>query len=122
MESDLFFLLVFLLVAVAFPLVPLLLARGWFRAFSPLKPGPEKNRAYECGVIPIGPGPVPFKPQYYVYGLVFLIFDVEAAFLLPFAAAFLDLPLSACLAMLVFLLLVVEGLAWAWWKGLLHWD
>jgi NADH:ubiquinone oxidoreductase subunit 3 (subunit A) len=52
---------------------------------------------------------------------VFLIFDVEAVFLLPFAAAFTGLSLAACLAMLVFLLLLVEGLVWACQKGVLTW-
>ena len=122
MATDHLRLLVFLSVAARFPLIPLLLARLWFRGFSPLKPSPDKNRAYECGVLPIGRAQTPFKPQYYLYGLVFLIFDVEAVFLLPVAAAFLELPAAACLAVLVFLLLVFEGLVWAWWKGLLRWS
>ncbi len=121
MTPDHLRLLVFLAVAVLFPLLPLLLARLWFLRFSPLKPSLEKNRAYECGVIPLGKSGVSFKPQYYLYGLVFLVFDVEAVFLFPFAAAFLELPLAACGVMLVFLLLIFEGLVWAWWKGLLRW-
>ena len=56
-----------------------------------------------------------------LYAIVFLIFDVEAVFLLPFAAAFSGLSLAACLAMLVFLLLLVEGLVWACQKGVLTW-
>ncbi len=59
--------------------------------------------------------------SYYLYAIVFLIFDVEAVFLLPFAAAFSGLSLTACLAMLVFLLLLVEGLVWACQKGVLTW-
>ena len=50
-----------------------------------------------------------------------MIFDVEAVFLLPFAVAFTGLGPSACLAMLVFVLLLIEGLAWAWAKGILTW-
>jgi NADH:ubiquinone oxidoreductase subunit 3 (subunit A) len=121
MTPDHLRLLVFLVVAVVFPLIPLLLARLWFARFNPPKPSLEKNRPYECGVVPIGAAAPPFKPQYYLYGLVFLVFDVEAAFLLPFAAAFLQLSAGACIAVLVFLLLIFEGLVWAWWKGLLRW-
>ena len=59
--------------------------------------------------------------DYFLYAIVFLIFDVEAVFLLPFAAAFSGLSLAACLAMLLFLLLLVEGLIWACQKGVLTW-
>ena len=62
-----------------------------------------------------------FDASYYIYAIVFLVFDVEAVFLLPFAVAFTGLPLGACLAMLVFLLLLVEGLVWACQKGVLTW-
>jgi NADH-quinone oxidoreductase subunit A len=62
-----------------------------------------------------------FHSAYYLYAIIFLIFDVEAVFLLPFAVAFSGLPAAACGAMLVFVLLLVEGLAWAWAKGVLTW-
>jgi NADH-quinone oxidoreductase subunit A len=62
-----------------------------------------------------------FKSEYYLYGLLFLIFDVEAVFLLPFAASFTDLTPAAFVAMMVFVLLLAEGLVWAWLKGLLTW-
>ncbi|MGC2299637.1 MAG: NADH-quinone oxidoreductase subunit A, partial [Acidobacteriaceae bacterium] len=58
---------------------------------------------------------------YYLYAIVFLVFDVEAVFLLPFAVAFTRLTVGACIAMLVFLLLLVEGLIWACTKGVLTW-
>jgi NADH-quinone oxidoreductase subunit A len=64
---------------------------------------------------------VQFRSAYYLYGIIFLIFDVEAVFLLPFAVAFTGLSGAACAAMLVFVLLLVEGLAWAWAKGVLTW-
>ena len=62
-----------------------------------------------------------FGASYYIYAIVFLVFDVEAVFLLPFAVAFTGLPLGACMAMLVFLLLLVEGLVWAFRKNVLTW-
>lgn len=115
------FLAVLLGASVAFPLVPLLLARAWARRFSPPKPGPVKNASYECGLDSPGVTQIRFKSEYYLYGIIFLIFDVEAIFLFPFAATFLHLPIGGFIAMLVFLLLLVEGLAWAWMKGVLTW-
>ena len=64
---------------------------------------------------------VQFRAEYYIYAIVFLIFDVEALFLLPFAVSFQGLPLGAVVAMGVFVLLVLEGLVWAWRKGVLAW-
>ncbi len=115
------FLGTFFLIAVAFPFVPLGLARLWAIAFSPQKPGPQKNATYECGLESRGDPLVRFKPDYYLYGILFLVFDVESVFLIPFAVKFLELPLGAVLAMLLFVLLLVEGLAWAWLKGVLGW-
>ena len=62
-----------------------------------------------------------FKSQYYIYCIIFLVFDVEAIFLVPFAVAFTTVPVGAFVAVLVFLLLLVEGLVWAWCKGCLDW-
>ena len=111
----------FFVVALGFALGPLLLARLWAWKFSPARPGEQKNAIYECGLEATSHAPVQFKSEYYLYAILFLIFDVETLFLLPFAVAFLQLPLGATIAMLVFVLLVVEGLAWAWMKGILDW-
>lgn len=115
------FLTVLLVMAVAFPLVPLALARLWAIRFAPARPGPQKNSTYECGIETRGDPLVQFRSGYYLYGILFLIFDVEAVFLFPFAVSFLGLPAGAVIAMLLFVLLLAEGLAWAWLKGLLHW-
>lgn len=115
------FIAVLLAASVAFPLVPLLLARWWARSVSPPKPGPVKNATYECGLESKSDPNIRFKSEYYLYGIIFLIFDVEAVFLFPFAVVFLQLPIGGFIAMLVFLFLLVEGLAWAWMKGVLTW-
>ena len=115
------FLAILLGLAVVFPLVPLGLARLWSWRFAPPRPGPQKNATYECGLEARGDPLGQFRSGYYLYGILFLIFDVEAVFLLPFAVSFLGLPVGAVVAMLVFVLLLVEGLAWAWLKGLLNW-
>ena len=114
-------ILVLAAAALAFALAPLGLAWLWARKFSPRKPGKDKNAIYECGLESKGDAWVQFRSEYYLYGIMFLIFDVEAIFLLPFAVAFSGLPAGAFVAMVVFLLLLVEGLAWAWQKGVLTW-
>lgn len=115
------FLALFALVAAAIPLVLLGVAQLWFRFFQPAKPGLEKNAVYECGVKSTGDSWIQFKAHYYLYAILFLIFDVEVLFLLPFAVAFSGLPAGALLAMLVFMLLLAEGLVWAWARGHLEW-
>lgn len=112
---------VLFVAALGFTLAPILLAKLWAWKFSPQKPGSEKNATYECGLESKGDAWVQFKAEYYLYGIVFLIFDVEIIFLLPFAVAFTGLPMGAFIAMMIFLLLLVEGLVWAWQKGVLTW-
>ncbi len=117
-----FFIIIFIGVALLFPLGPLALAWMWRRFFQPPKPGPDKTSTYECGVESIGDAQIQFHAQYYLYAILFLIFDVEAVFLVPFAVAFTGLPFGAFIAILVFLLLLIEGLVWAWGKGCLQWQ
>lgn len=121
-SSPYFSLAVLFVAALGFGLAPLGLAWLWARVFSPRKPNPIKNAIYECGLVSKGDAWVEFRSAYYLYGIIFLIFDVEAVFLLPFAVAFTGLSAAACGAMLVFVLLLVEGLAWAWAKGVLTWS
>jgi NADH-quinone oxidoreductase subunit A len=115
------FLATFIVLGLLAAIVPLALAWLWARLYSPNKPGQSKNATYECGLDAKGTGWVQFKSEYYLYGIVFLVFDVETIFLLPFASAFKDLSIGACLTMLLFLLLLVEGLVWACVKGVLAW-
>ncbi|MCL4785244.1 MAG: NADH-quinone oxidoreductase subunit A [Verrucomicrobia bacterium] len=121
MDSPYFFIVLLMLAAVAFALTPLALAWLWAKFFSPRKPGPDKNATYECGLESKGDAWIRFKSEYYLYAIVFLIFDVETIFLLPFAVAFGGLSAGAFIAMMIFLLLLVEGLVWAWKKGVLTW-
>jgi NADH:ubiquinone oxidoreductase subunit 3 (subunit A) len=114
-------IMVLIVAAIGFALTPLALAWVWARTFSPKKPGPDKNATYECGLESKGDAWVQFKAEYYLYAIIFLIFDVETIFLLPFAVAFTKLSAGAFIAMMVFLLLLVEGLVWAWKKGVLNW-
>src|SRR5882672_7288282 len=111
------FIVVLLVGAVLFALTPVGLAYLWAKKFSPRKPGQDKNAIYECGLESKGDAWVQFKSEYYLYGIIFLIFDVETIFLLPFAVSFGGLGVGAFVAMMIFLLLLVEGLVWAWQKG-----
>jgi NADH-quinone oxidoreductase subunit A len=122
MASNPYFSLTVLFVAaMGFGLAPLAMAWAWGKAFSPAKPNAVKNAIYECGLVSKGDAWMQFRSAYYLYAIIFLIFDVEAVFLLPFAVAFSGLGVAACVAMLVFVLMLIEGLAWAWAKGVLTW-
>jgi NADH-quinone oxidoreductase subunit A len=111
------FIGVFLLAAISFPLVPLVLA--YF--LRPKRPTPIKQSTYECGLEAIGDIWVQFKVQYYIYALAFVIFDVEVIFLYPWAVAYNLLGLFALVEMLIFLGLLIFGLIYAWRKGALEW-
>jgi NADH-quinone oxidoreductase subunit A len=114
-------ILVLFVAAVGFAVAPLVLAWLWAKKYSPRKPGQDKNAIYECGLESKGDAWVQFKAEYYLYAIIFLIFDVETIFLLPFAVAFGGLSVGGFIAMAVFVLLLVEGLVWAWQKGVLTW-
>jgi len=114
-------LVVLMAAAVVFAATPLTLAWLWAKFYSPKKPGPDKNAIYECGLEAKGDAWIQFRSEYYLYAIIFLVFDVETIFLLPFAVSFVGLSAGAFIAMMVFLLLLVEGLVWAWQKGVLNW-
>src|SRR3954471_24176642 len=120
-QSPYVLILILMIGAAAFGLMPLVLAWVWSKKFSPRKPGEQKNATYECGLESKGDAWVQFKAEYYLYAIIFLVFDVETIFLLPFAVSFTGLTVGAFMAMVVFLLLLVEGLVWAWQKGVLTW-
>lgn len=111
------FIGIFLVVAIIFPLLPIILA--FFVA--PKKPSPIKNATYECGVEAKSDSWIQFRSQYYLYALVFVVFDVETVFIYPWAVAYKSLGLFAFVEMLIFVGLLVVGLAYAWKKGVLEW-
>lgn len=121
MLSDHTILALFFATALIFPLFLLGVARLWAKTFGRGSADSRQLEPFECGVPSTGAQGLHFKAQYYHYGVVFLVFDVELVFLLPFAVAFLDLPVGAFVAMMLFVLLLAEGLVWAWTKGILQW-
>jgi NADH:ubiquinone oxidoreductase subunit 3 (subunit A) len=115
--SEWIYIGVFLVLAPLFPMIALVIPR----LIAPKKPNFLKNQTYECGIETIGDTWVQFKAQYYIYALIFLIFDVELVFLFPWAAAFGFLPLYAVLEGILFVTILVSGLIYAWRKGALRW-
>ena len=111
------FIAVLTLVALSVPLIGL--ALSWL--LRPHRPGPIKQTTYECGLETIGDSWVQFNVQYYLYALIFVLFDVETVFLYPWAVAFLGLPLFALMEMAIFLGILAIGLVYAWRKGALEW-
>jgi NADH-quinone oxidoreductase subunit A len=115
------FLALYLAVAAAFPIALLSVTWLWTWLAQPRKPNAVKNSTYECGLESSGPPRIQFKAHYYLYAILFLVFDVEVLFLLPFAVAQTALSAGALFVMLVFVLLLAEGLVWAWARGHLEW-
>jgi NADH-quinone oxidoreductase subunit A len=109
---------VFTLVGIAFVLVTLVFSR-LVRPYAPTK---EKLQTYECGVAPTGDAWGQFNAHYYLFALLFVVFDVEAAFLFPWAVAFRKIGPYAVAEMLLFVVLLGLGLAYAWRRGALEWE
>jgi NADH-quinone oxidoreductase subunit A len=91
------------------------------RLLSPRLPGGIKDDPYECGTETIGTSWVQFNVGYYLFGLLFLIFDVEAAFLFPWAVVFREVGLVAFLEVGLFVAILLLGLLYAWKRGALKW-
>jgi NADH:ubiquinone oxidoreductase subunit 3 (subunit A) len=111
------FIGIFVAIAAVFPLLPIIMARF----LAPSKPNPIKVDTYECGIETVGDSWVQFKVQYYIYALVFLIFDIETVFLYPWAVAFDAIPLFAVFEGVIFIMILMGGLLYAWRKGALEW-
>ena len=115
-------LLILMLAALIFPIggvvTSLLLGRLRLR---PDNPNPIKNDTYECGVETVGPSWIQFNFRYYYFALLFVIFDVEVVFLLPWAVYFRQLGLFGLIEMALFILILVVGFLYAWKKEALEW-
>ena len=88
---------------------------------SPKKPNAIKQSTYECGIETVGDTWIQFKVQYYIFALVFVVFDVEAVFLFPIAAAFNQLQLFAIFEVIVFVVILLVALGHIWRRGALEW-
>lgn len=111
------FIGVLMIGAVVFALAPLFIV--WLVA--PRKRSLAKSDTYECGVRTHGETWVRFRIQYYIYAMMFVVFDIETVFLYPWAVAYAGLGAFALIEMIVFLVILFAGLAYAWAKGVLKW-
>jgi NADH-quinone oxidoreductase subunit A len=91
------------------------------RLIRPRNPYPAKNVNYECAEEPVGSSWIQFNPRFYIFALIFVIFDVEAVFMFPWAVAFNQLGLYALIEMVIFILILLFGLYYAWKRGALRW-
>jgi NADH-quinone oxidoreductase subunit A len=87
----------------------------------PSDPYPEKNLNYECAEVPEGSSWIQFNNRFYIFALIFVIFDVEAIFLFPWAVAYGKLGLYALFEMVIFIAILFYGIYYAWKKGVLKW-
>jgi NADH:ubiquinone oxidoreductase subunit 3 (subunit A) len=96
-------------------------AIGMAMMVGPKKSNPIKQTTYECGIETVGDSWVQFKAQYYIFALVFLVFDVETVFLFPWAVKLGQLGMFAVLEGILFILILIAGLVYTWRKGMLEW-
>lgn len=109
---------VFLILGIAFPILVLSLGR----ILRPHKPTTAKETTYESGNDPVGDSQIRFNVRYYLYALMFVVFDVETVFLYPWAVAYKQLGLFALVEMVIFAGLLLIGLIYAWKKKVLQWN
>nr|YP_010632842.1 NADH-plastoquinone oxidoreductase subunit 3 [Acanthus mollis]WBP64513.1 NADH-plastoquinone oxidoreductase subunit 3 [Acanthus mollis] len=116
-EYDIFW--AFLLISSLIPVLAFFISG----VLAPIKKGPEKLSTYESGIEPMGNAWLQFRIRYYYYmfALVFVVFDVETVFLYPWAMSFDVLGLSVFIEALIFVLILIVGLVYAWRKGALEW-
>jgi len=118
MSSSWLFIGLFTVVALVLPAFAIFIASR----LAPKKPNKIKLQTYECGIETVGPAWVQVKVQYYIFALTFLVFDVEAVFLFPWAVAYNQLTLYGVVEAVIFLAILLGGLFYIWKKGLLEWS
>jgi NADH-quinone oxidoreductase subunit A len=122
-QTNFIFIGLLLLVAIVFAAAPLVLVV----LVAPRKRTRSKGDTYECGLLTTGETWVRFRIQYFIYALLFVVFDIEAIFLYPWAVSYRGLSqqglgLFVLIEMVVFLVMLVIGLAYAWARGALRWQ
>lgn len=110
--------LLFILVGIGVGIVPQLLGRF----IAPYKPDAEKNSPYECGFEAFEDARMKFDVRYYLVAILFILFDLEVAFLVPWAVAMRDIGMVGFWSMMIFLAVLVAGLIFEWKKGALDWE
>ena len=121
MLADYGYIAILLVAAISIPALILFLAK--LLSAKPKQPDPEgvKTDTYECGMKTVGSSWIQFNFRYYFFALLFVVFDIETVFLYPWAVHFKQLKLFGFVEMLVFILILVVGLVYAWKKRVLEW-
>lgn len=109
---------IFVVLGILLPVVALAVGR----LLRPHKPNDPKQTTYESGNEPIGESHIRFNVRYYLFALMFVIFDVETVFLYPWAVAYNQLGLFALVEMIIFVVMLSIGLIYAWKKKVLQWN
>jgi NADH-quinone oxidoreductase subunit A len=118
MLENYFPILLFIVIGLAVGVVPM--ALGWL--FGPNRPDSEKLSPYECGFEAFEDARMKFDVRYYLVAILFILFDLEIAFLFPWAVVLNEIGLFVFVAMMVFLGILVVGFIYEWMKGALEWD
>jgi NADH-quinone oxidoreductase subunit A len=122
MLENYFPILMFIAVGLLFGAGPLLLGSGVTRLLGVHRPDPEKLSPYECGFEAFEDARMKFDVRYYLIAILFILFDLEIAFLFPWAVVLQEIGLFGLLAMFLFLAILVVGFIYEWMKGALEWD
>lgn len=117
-QSGLLPILVLFIVGLGFGVLVITMSRF----LGPRRPSDVKNQAYECGIDPVGDARLRFSVKFYIIAMLFILFDIEAIFLYPWAVLFQQLRLFGLSEMLVFLGFLVFGYIYLWRRGALEWD
>jgi NADH-quinone oxidoreductase subunit A len=117
-HAGLFPVLVLFVIAVAFAGGAIILSS----LLGPKRPSRVKNEAYECGIDPVGDARLRFSVKFYIIAMLFILFDIEAIFLYPWAVMFNQLRLFGLMEMFAFLGFLVLGYIYLWRRGALEWD
>jgi NADH-quinone oxidoreductase subunit A len=118
MLAEYFPILLFILVGVAVGIAPIVLGK----LLGPNRPNPEKLSPYECGFEAFEDARMKFDVRYYLVAILFILFDLEIAFLFPWAATLNEIGFAGFLAMMVFLAILTVGFIYEWMKGALEWE
>nr|YP_010919006.1 NADH dehydrogenase subunit C [Euodia pubifolia]WAJ50649.1 NADH dehydrogenase subunit C [Euodia pubifolia] len=108
----------FLIIASVIPILAFQISA----VLAPIIKGPEKLSSYESGLEPMGDAWLQFRIRYYMFALVFVVFDVETVFLYPWAMSFDVLGVSVFIEAFIFMLILIVGSVYAWQKGALEWS
>jgi NADH-quinone oxidoreductase subunit A len=114
--------LLFILVGVAFGVAPVLFGSVVSRLLGTYRPNAEKLSPYECGFEAFEDARMKFDVRYYLVAILFILFDLEIAFLFPWAVSLNEIGLFGFLSMMVFLAILVVGFIYEWMKGALEWE